>query len=278
MASKDITSILEDWEAQPSGGVAARIIRGDDGNEMLQLRLDLGLLQMKLDGRPDGTEPRGKPSLLEYYQFLETNSRRPLELDEDDWSALDAELMQYYHRRVGLLATASQAQARHDEEQAIAYYRRAARDADHNLAIMDFIRAYADDEEYVAGHEQYRSLLVCHKTLAISQAEALSGRPNEAIDAVNNGIQSLETLLAEARDEEEDDEDADLADDEMLTSSIRALRRLNRELRRQYGVNRTLREQLDEAIDREDYEEAARLRDQIRQVNSSGSEASSTGT
>ena len=37
----------------------ARKIVGEDGKEKLQVRLDLGLLQMELNGRPDGERPHG---------------------------------------------------------------------------------------------------------------------------------------------------------------------------------------------------------------------------
>ncbi len=39
---------------------------------------------------------------------------------------------------------------------------------------------------------------------------------------------------------------------------------MEHEIRQKYLVEKTLREQLDEAIAREDYEQAARLRDQIQ--------------
>ena len=32
------------------------------------MRIDLGLLQMELDGRPDGQRPHGFESLLDYYE------------------------------------------------------------------------------------------------------------------------------------------------------------------------------------------------------------------
>jgi len=35
-----------------------RLIQGEDGRQKLQLRLDLGLMQMELDGRPDGRRPQ----------------------------------------------------------------------------------------------------------------------------------------------------------------------------------------------------------------------------
>jgi excinuclease UvrABC nuclease subunit len=45
---------------------------------------------------------------------------------------------------------------------------------------------------------------------------------------------------------------------------IEQLRVLEQEIRKNFAVEKTLREQLDEAVAEEDYELAARLRDQIR--------------
>ena len=51
---------------------------------------------------------------------------------------------------------------------------------------------------------------------------------------------------------------------ELNEPMIEKLRLLEREIRQNFPVNKTLREQLDEAVANEDYERAARLRDQIR--------------
>jgi hypothetical protein len=51
--SLDISTILRDWDFDPEG-VTVRTIQGDDGREKVQLRLDLGVMQMEMDGRPDG--------------------------------------------------------------------------------------------------------------------------------------------------------------------------------------------------------------------------------
>ncbi len=52
----DIADAMKGWAFEP-GQVNVRLIRGNDGKPKLQLRLDLGLLQMELDGRPDGKRP-----------------------------------------------------------------------------------------------------------------------------------------------------------------------------------------------------------------------------
>src|SRR5436309_1686485 len=62
----DISQLLDQWEYQPGQVVVRRFI-GKDGVEKIQLRVDLGLLQMNSHGRPDGKRPFGHPSLLDYY-------------------------------------------------------------------------------------------------------------------------------------------------------------------------------------------------------------------
>ena len=64
--SKDIVPLLKGWDYEP-GTINVRKINGLDGRQKLQMRLDLGLLQMELTGRPDGAKPHGFDSLLEYY-------------------------------------------------------------------------------------------------------------------------------------------------------------------------------------------------------------------
>src|SRR5467141_3472890 len=63
----DISHILDKWEYHP-GQVVVRKFIGKDGQEKIQLRVDLGLLQMNAQGRPDGKRPFGHPSLFEYHQ------------------------------------------------------------------------------------------------------------------------------------------------------------------------------------------------------------------
>src|SRR3954451_20735596 len=65
--SKDITPLLKGWDYEP-GTINVRKINGADGHPKLQMRLDLGLIQMEMNGRPDGARPHGFDSLLEYFE------------------------------------------------------------------------------------------------------------------------------------------------------------------------------------------------------------------
>ena len=63
----DISRLLERWQYQP-GQVIVRRFKAKNGKEKIQLRVDLGLLQMNAEGRPDGKRPFGHASLFEYFQ------------------------------------------------------------------------------------------------------------------------------------------------------------------------------------------------------------------
>src|SRR2546427_11705313 len=63
----DISHLLDQWDYQP-GQVVVRRFKAKDGKEKIQLRVDLGLLQMNAEGRPDGKRPFGHPSLFDYFQ------------------------------------------------------------------------------------------------------------------------------------------------------------------------------------------------------------------
>ena len=41
------------------------------GRGKVQLRVDLGILQMEMNGRPDGHRPEGFESWLDYYEYLQ---------------------------------------------------------------------------------------------------------------------------------------------------------------------------------------------------------------
>ena len=121
----DISGIIKGWDYDPSG-VTARWIVGKDGKPKVQLRLDLGLFQMEVEGRPDGTQPRGFPSLLEYYLQAEKvaeEQKKPLALDAESCAELQQEAMQYYYRYLSF--------------HSLRFYDGVVRDTEHNLTLFD---------------------------------------------------------------------------------------------------------------------------------------------
>src|SRR5215472_10535266 len=96
----DLNNLLEGWPHEP-GQVKARKIAGSDGREKVQLRIDLGLIQMELNGRPDGQRPHGFESLLEYHKARAKSAKESGNnylLGEAELLGLQQEGVQYYHR------------------------------------------------------------------------------------------------------------------------------------------------------------------------------------
>ena len=67
-ANMDISAVIRGWDYE-AGTINVRKVAGLDGVPKLQMRLDLGLLQMELAGRPDGAKPHECESLLDYFEF-----------------------------------------------------------------------------------------------------------------------------------------------------------------------------------------------------------------
>ena len=104
---KDITPILKGWDHEP-GTINVRKVAGYDGMPKLQMRLDLGLLQMEMTGRPDGVRPHGCESLLDYFDQLLNEHRKAhgselgFNLDASQCQQLREEAAMYYHRYLSL--------------------------------------------------------------------------------------------------------------------------------------------------------------------------------
>ena len=127
------------------------------------------------------------------------------------------------------------------------------RDADHSLAFMDFVRAHSSDEQWILSHEQYRPYVLFHRTQAAVLAKLEEVGAEAAITELNLGLGRFRDLFAEYEAEEQ------FEDDEM----VQRLVELKEALRNQYHLKATLEERLAEAVATEQYELAARLRDEM---------------
>ncbi|MDX2038474.1 MAG: UvrB/UvrC motif-containing protein [Isosphaeraceae bacterium] len=248
---RDIDDALLGWPYDPDPGeVVAREIRARDGRALLQVRVELGVLQLETEGRPDGTKPHGFVTYLDYLRHraasrgLAPGAKAPSwTMNGDHALEIDREFIQFYHRRVAWLA--------------LQRYEKALRDAEHTLALMDFIHRHSTDEEFLAKHDRFRGLVLFHRTQALAALSIERRKPDEAIDAVREGLEKL-TVHQTTWGENHEGEEA------INQPLIDQLRDIESEIRKNYAVEKTLKEQLDEAVADEDYERAARLRDIIR--------------
>jgi len=235
----DISGILGSWPFDTSR-IQARMTTGDDGRPVIQLRVDLGVLQMERDGRPDGTRPGGYRSTLHRCRAILEEAAGAGELASEDFPEVDRELLQYHHRRMALFSLGD--------------YARAARDADHSLELISLVREHSSDEAYVAAHVRSLPFVLMERTRARALLALRKRRPRTAVFHVEEGVRLIQEHVRRASCEA----------GERTLSEILFLRRWARKLRRAHGLEPPLENQLNAAIKREDYEEAARLRDEIR--------------
>jgi len=233
-----LDDLFENWPYDPET-VSVRPVTGGDGREILQMRIEMGVLQLETTARPDGAKPGGAETYLDHLLELESSEGADYEMDEEQCGECDREFVMFYHRRVCWLAL---------EE-----YGRAAQDARHTLRLMDACKRHSPDEDWTLSHEQYRPFVMYH----CIQADALSHlgdeEPNEAIQTINSGLDRLKNLYSEYGLESEFDED----------ELVLRLVELRESLRSEFAVGRTLQERLEDAIASERYEDAARLRDEL---------------
>jgi len=252
---RDIDDALRGWPHDPSSNeVEAREVRARDGRTVVQIRIDLGVLQMEADGRPDGEQPRGYETYLDYLYHRAARRRsrdsEPYTMAPVQCAEADRELVQFYHRRVAMLA--------------LQQYDKALRDAQHSLDLIEFISDHGPDDEYIARHERLRGSVIFDYVQAAAALALERCRPEEAIEAVRKGAEMLENHRKLWQDRFDLEDEAAVEDIMPDSALIERLERLETEIRHHFDVPKTLHEQLAEAVAHEDYERAAHLRDQIR--------------
>jgi hypothetical protein len=245
-ASKDITPLLKGWDYEP-GTINVRKINGLDGVQKLQMRLDLGLLQMEMSGRPDGARPHGCESLLDHFEnMLQDHQRRNgtelgFHLTSDQCAALREEASLYYHRYLGLYVLED--------------FSGVVRDTARNLRVLDFCGTFAVEEQDRLVLEQYRPYITMMNTRASASLLFKEKRFSEALTIVNEGLDKIREFFTRFGQSEAFAQ----------ANEVKVLKQFARDIRKKMPIDPVvkLRSQLDKAIRAEHYEEAARLRDEI---------------
>ena len=247
MDHDDLSRLLQDWAYEP-GRVNARRITGNDGRPKLQVRIDLGVLQMEIEGRPDGDRPNSFESLLVYQQdrcdryAKHAGGSEGFVLTQEECRALREEAVQYYHRYVGLMA--------------IGDFTGVIRDTTRNLAVFDLCRSYAATESDRTVMEQFRPSVIMMRARSEGERALAAGHNGEALSAIDKGLVEIRTVL-DAAGRGASWEQAD---------EIQLLRGMREALVPKLPVSQRveLQERLQAAVDAENYELAAVLRDELR--------------
>jgi hypothetical protein len=246
----DISHILEQWDYQP-GQPAVRKFTGRDGVEKIQLRVDLGVLKMNAEGRPDGKRPLGYPSLYEFfraklYKHLASNSGNEtgFRLTPEECSKLQLEAFQYHNRFNCLLQ--------------LKEYPSVVRDTERNIAVLDFVQRHADNEEVAWSLQQFRPQLLMVHTRACACQSLDSKDYSTAIKQIEHGIAQIRDFCRENAKHDTLEPSAEVAWLKTWLDQVLSLRPLSQRER--------LERDLSDAVTNEDYEKAAQVRDALRNL------------
>src|SRR5256714_6587241 len=177
--SLDLNTILRDWPHE-NGNIKVRKIGGLDGREKLQLRVDLGVLQMEVAGRTDGRRPHNCESLLEYHQKRATRTAakgEAYELTSEQCAELQQEGIQYYHRYLSLFQ--------------INDFGGVVRDTQRNLDLFTFVTEHTDRDELSWTLQQFRPYVLMMNTRAKASILLAQGKFGEAMSEIERGRDAI---------------------------------------------------------------------------------------
>lgn len=255
--NQDLSTLLDEWPFQP-GQINVRLVDGMDGIPRVQVRLDLGIIQMHANGRPDGERPFGFPSLLDYFEArLEEHDLEASDDDDEepitesqvltpeDCKSLRDESLQYYHRYIALLVLED--------------YEGVVRDTTRNLRVLDMCADHAAENDDRQALEQFRPYILMMRARALASHAIQADEPKAALLALDAGLESLHQCF----------EDQGRADAFDSSNEVQLLSSMRGALMPQLPVSQKaeLRQRLQEAIAQENYELAAILRDELRMLH-----------
>jgi hypothetical protein len=248
---KDLAHILGDWEYDSNETV--RFIKGDDGRQILQVRLPLGIEQYELDGRPDGLRPFGRESALDEIenrlkQFIaEHGEDGGFNIDHNDFLMVQNEGILYYYRYLLLFQ--------------IGDYERTAQDTNHNLRLCSMVEKYCTNKEDQRSLLQYKPYIVRVNALSRAMLHLSNNDKPEALSAVESAIDIIKTTQ-------------DVSTSVFKFERDRSLDQLKKTLVQindfKVGTLEQLESELEQAIENEDYEAAVELRDKISHYKERG--------
>jgi len=244
--SLDLNTLLKDWPHE-SGAIKVRKIPGLDGREKLQLRIDLGLLQMELEGRPDGQRPHNCESYLVYHQrrALRAAERgEEYELSSEQCGELQQEGIQYYHRYLSLFQI--------DDFEGV------IRDTQRNLDLFTFVDEHSEREELVWSFQQFRPYVLMMNTRARVSILLADGKFAEAIGEIQIGRNRISEFYQHSAFPEMEAKSSEISFLDEWLEEVRARRPLSK--------LEIMEREMERAIAGERYERAAELRDAIRQI------------
>jgi hypothetical protein len=246
---QDLTNLMEEWPYNEDENV--RIVVADDGRSVLQVRLPLGIEQYEMDGRPDRKRPDGFETKLAAVEdrlkrhIVEHGSDAGFEIPTEEAEELQAEGILFYYRYLLLYQ--------------LQHFDMVVRDTGHNVHLCDLLERYCPNEEARNAVLQFRPYILRMNAAARAQAIHRGSMEGDARAVLQEAVDAIEYL----------DEVESPAFQFEQVRSANYLRSMLRSLQTDAGEptesdQRSLDRELRDAIDQEDYERAARIRDAMR--------------
>lgn len=249
LSDDDLTHLLRSWPLEP-GQITARKIIGHDDRPKIQVRIELGVIQMELTGRPDGTRPGEYESRLAQQRHrlkqyrAEAASETGFVITPDEARELRDEALQYYHRYVALFA--------------LGEYQAVLGDTRHILEIDELCRECCMTEEDRMAMQSFRTSSITMKARAEAELALAGGQSKEAIGALDQGLNELRVYFQEIGR-------PDAFEQANEVSLLRGMRDvLVPKLPSSQRVE--LQQRIQAAIEAENFELAAILRDELRMM------------
>ena len=245
VSEKDLSSILNGWPHEP-GRFLVRAIPAADGRQVLQIRIDLGILQMEVTGRPDGMRPRGEESWLVIQQhdlarYREAHgSDRGFVIAEEECRLLREEAAQYFHRYVALFH--------------LGQFAAVIRDTTRNLECIDLCGTFGATEADQRALESFRPQIITMRTRAEAELAVAENQPSRAVQAINRGLEELEDTFPPEHFDQSNEVQLLRGMLDTLVPKLPSSQRAE------------LEDRLRRALETENYELAAILRDELRQL------------
>lgn len=239
--------MLRDWPYDPEKTV--RVIPGDDGREVMQVRTPVGIEQFELEGRPDGQRPHDQESAFDFFlaqleKALAAGTASAYHLSHSECVELFEEGVLYYFRYLHLFQLED--------------WTRTVRDTRRNLRVFDFVRQYAHRKEDRHHLEQWRPYILRINGISRAMLEVEEHAHERALQILHETIEKIEAL--------------DVIDNQNFHAerdrSLQSLRDTIAQIEKNKPLTKLeqLEKQLREAVDTQAFERAAELRDQIREV------------
>src|SRR6266436_7586575 len=240
----DLNTLLKDWPHEP-GAIKVRKIVGLDGREKLQLRIDLGVLQMEMTGRPDGARPHSCESLLAYHQQRAGRAVQRgenYELTPEQCAELQQEGIQYYHRYLSLFQ--------------INDFAGVVRDTQRNLDLFTFVTQHTDRDELSWSLQQFRPYVLMMNTRAKASILLGQGKFAEAVAEIERGRDAIGDFFQHSNFPELVSKSSEIAFLNEWLEEVKA--------KRPRSKLEIMQREMETAIAKELYERAAELRDAIK--------------